>query len=238
MRRILCAVAAALHLVGSLHAHSFKFKAGATFEGEVAEFKGTNVVVVVGAKDGRPYSLTVSTLSEADQKYLAGLRQEMQSRIMGAFGMLLGQKFSPALATSKQEPRGGGLPEYGFRPREPLPNFAEYWVAITPRSNQVFKIVAIGHFESQKALEERDRLLAALKEKYGKAVHHKMDFGSVGSAEYDTMTKDGRKVSIIHSFTGSGGAASISIAYEDEALRKHAQKESGGEERDGLKKHL
>lgn len=225
------------HLI-SLQAHIFTFKAGATFEGEIAEFKGTNVVLVTSAKDGKPYSLTTSLLSEDDQKYLAMRRRELESEITGAFGVRLGQPFRPELATSKHV-FGDGVTLYGFKPQNPLPSFSEYWVRVTPRSNHVFYIVADGRLNWEKAYEERRKILAALEEKYGKAVHRKKDLRSAGTMEYDTMTQGDRVVEV-RFVTGNSPSelTSITISYEDKALRKQAEKESGGQERDGLKKRL
>jgi hypothetical protein len=62
----LCAAAAA----------TFTFKSGATFEGEVVEFKGTNMVIVRSAKDGNLYTITASALAGDGQPRLDELRAQ------------------------------------------------------------------------------------------------------------------------------------------------------------------
>ena len=60
----------------SLHAAEvFEFASGTTLRGEVVEFKGTNSVVVLGSKDGKPYTITISDLSRLSQIHVASLRK-------------------------------------------------------------------------------------------------------------------------------------------------------------------
>lgn len=66
-----------LCVAASLHAATLTFKSGATFEGEVVEFIGTNSVIVKSSKDYKPYTITISMLSTACQEYLAACKERL-----------------------------------------------------------------------------------------------------------------------------------------------------------------
>jgi hypothetical protein len=223
-----------LLLVTTLRASTFTFKSGAKFEGEVVEFKGTNSVIVRSSKDAKPYTITISMLSDGDQQRLT----ELRSQITGAFGLELGQKYSPSPTARKE--LGGRLMGYGFTPRPPLPNFTEYVVAVTPRSNHIFRISATGYFDDGlNAFQERGKLLAALEEKYGKAVHEDAS-SSRYTPEIDIITKGSREVRLAYISGNSlrGERASITVIYLDNPLAEQAERESRGREREDLKKQL
>ena len=55
---------------------TFTFKSGAKFEGEVVEFKDTNMVIVRSAKDGNLYTITASVLAGDGQQRLDELRAQ------------------------------------------------------------------------------------------------------------------------------------------------------------------
>ena len=108
--------------------------------------------------------------------------------------MKLGQKFDLKYATTTNKLRESfttkgefvqvDLPSYGFKPRVPLPHFTDYSVEVTPRSNLVYSITTSGmDFESfSTANDEREKLLAVLQQKYGKAtVMLSSDAQSVGT---------------------------------------------------------
>jgi hypothetical protein len=225
---------------------TFTFKSGAKFEGEVIEFKGTNSVVVRSAKDAKPYTITISMLTEDDQQRLA----ELRSQITGAFGMVLGQKFIPSSITALDDGEGYWR-RYRFSPSAPLPGFTQYWVRVTPGSNRIWSIGAVALFgkDSVAAWKERQKLVAALEEKYGKAVHEEAS-ESRYTPETDTITKDNREVAVRYgdfrrgivlpdgTQTVDDSPAMVSIIYQDKSLAAQAEKESGGHERDELKRKL
>ena len=214
-------------------ASTFTFKSGARFEGEVVEFKGTNSVVVRSSKDAKQYTIIISMLSDDDQRQLA----ELRSQITGAFGIKLGQKFNLSFA-SALDSGTGYQKRYRFSPAPPLPNFTEYWVKVTPHSNHVWSIGAIALFgeDSMKAWSERRKIVAALEEKYGKAVHEEASERRY-TPETDTITKDSREVAVRYGGFRRGPAfqdgtriddspAIVSILYEGKSLAAEAEKES------------
>jgi len=101
-------------------------------------------------------------------------------QIVGAFGIKLGQRFDPSYATftnksqesitTKGEWVDIKLPLYGFKPKNPLSEFNNYNVVVTPLSNIVCSIRAWAGFASAaSALAEYRKLSAALQEQHGKA---------------------------------------------------------------------
>lgn len=50
------------------------FQKGGRFAGRFQEFKGTNQVLLLWAKDHKPYSINISDLSESDQNFLKTFR--------------------------------------------------------------------------------------------------------------------------------------------------------------------
>jgi hypothetical protein len=120
-----------------------------------------------------------------------------------------------------------------------LPNFTEYWVKVTLRSNHVWSIGAIALFgeDSVKASSERRKIVAALEEKYGRAVHAEAS-ESRYTPETDTITKDNREVAVRYANFRRGivlpdgtqavenSPPLVSIIYEDKSLAAEAEKES------------
>jgi hypothetical protein len=216
----------------------FTFKSGAKFEGEVVEVKGTNSVIVRSAKDAKLYTITISMLTNEEQRRLATL----QSQIAGAFGIRLGQTFRVANAVKTDERSGMKfLASCPFAPIAPLPNFTEYSVRVTPRSNRVCSVSAGAYFgeDDIKAWAERQKIVAALEEKYGKAIH--TDASSVRyTPETDTITKNNCLVEVRSvsskppllapdgSVIADGRPACIFIEYRDVSLQNEAEKQLRG----------
>ena len=217
-------------------AATFTFKSGAKFEGEVVEFKGTNSLVVRSAKDAKLYTITISMLADEDQHRLV----ELQSQITGAFGIKLGQSFRAVKTVEVSELSGiKYLASCPFTPTARVPNFSEYVVRVTPRSNHVYSVMASAYFgeNSLKAYGERVKIVAALEEKYGKAEHttstdrDKMDV--------DTITKGNRIVEVRSMGCTHGDyeiarlagtevpvyPAFVVIEYRDLLLQNEAEKE-------------
>lgn len=99
--------------------------------------------------------------------------------IGGAFGIDLGQQFDPTQATAQGE-LTNGTPMYGFKPTKPYQAFQDYWVLITPRTQQVYAIWARGKFDNAaKASAEADVLMTILTRKYGPQDKDSMAIGDV-----------------------------------------------------------
>jgi hypothetical protein len=126
--------------------------------------------------------------------------EEVPSQITGAFGIKLGQTFRVASGAETEERYGKKYSaRCPFTPTARLPNFSEYMVCVTPRSNHAFSVSATAYFgeDSLKAYAERDKIVAALEEKYGKAEHTtSRGLHNEVDCYYDTITKGNRTVEI------------------------------------------
>ncbi len=155
-------------------------------------------------------------------------------QIVGAFGLKLGQRFDPKYAvstntfrdsfTTKGEPVYVDMTSYCFKPRNSLPHFTSYDVEVTPRSNFVYSISAmtsaLNSLTSPSPFgEERDKLLAVLQQKYGKAVA-KLS----GDCIWHTIKQDTREVTLTFSHS-TNSIPCLSIRYTDTALSRQARSE-------------
>jgi hypothetical protein len=60
-----------------LNAATINFKSGATFNGEVLSFKGTDSVVMKSSKDGKAYTILISDLTDSSQRLLESQKGTM-----------------------------------------------------------------------------------------------------------------------------------------------------------------
>jgi hypothetical protein len=154
------------------------------------------------------------------------------------YGIKLGQRFTPAMATAKRDFNFDGFygesVEYSFRPKNPLPSFTEHWLQITPVTTLVHTIRAGRFYADIGAWSfDQQKLLAALKDKYGKASERTLYFGSETA---DTYTFKNGDVEIM--LYGYAPALVIWVSYTDPNLRAQAEKEFDAHGRDALKKRL
>ena len=263
--RFAAAVGTALLAAFIGQATTYHFKSGATFEGEVVEVKGTNAVIR-SDKDGMVYTLPIAYLTEADQTlitvttgspmsaddYFAGYRAAQQrekeplpeqpenpadeGKIVGAFGLRLGQTFDTKYATATNKSSDlvsvkGELihvdrTSYTFRPRLYLPHFTWYSADITPRSNLVYTVTAMASslgredppFDDAK---ECDKLLSVLQQKYGRATNLRPYTNSV----LYTIKQGTREVTLSHHTYSGASAGCLIISYTDTALYQQAKHE-------------
>jgi len=199
-------------------------KSGTNIEGTVVEFKGTNSVVIRSAKDEKLYTVKISMLTEDDQRRLD--TDASRPPITGAFGLALGQKFDPRSAASSE--KMGASVQYGFKPTVPLPSFSKYYLELTPRSSRIWRIAAMGIFESdgeERAQQVREKTIVALWEKYGRPVHEvDVDERRTEITETDRFTKGDREVSV--TYTSAVGRAFVHLVYRDKSLDKQALQEA------------
>ena len=148
-------------------------------------------------------------------------------QIVGAFGIKLGQRFDPSHATftnwSKESMSTKGewvqikLPFYGFKPKNPLSEFNNYHVVVTPLSNIVCSIGAGGRFMSAaSALAEYRKILTALQEQHGKAT-----FLSPKDMQAATIQQNRREVRLGCILWTN--LSSLTVCYEDNALMHQAK---------------
>ena len=147
-----------------------------------------------------------------------------EQKIMGAFGIQLGDYFdtSSAIGTGELE---DGTPMYQFSPEKKFRSFDDYYVLITPKTHKIYGIWGIGTAEnSQKCEKEQALIMDLLKKKYG--VKEKEGFFDpvTGAKNIDQGNRDVtvkcsgfRDMSFVD--------MSINIRYYDRELKKLAEEE-------------
>lgn len=226
--------------LASAAAPIWTFKQGGKMEAEFLDFIGTNSVILLRVADAKNYTVNISDLSVESLALLTDFRAQP---IRSAFGMILGQTFSPGSAIEKRSgPESAGhaaSTSYRFRPTSPIADFSDYWVNITPLSHRVYKVGIMGRFELNKALDVEEKLLVLIEEKYGrKMTREHLDFHEAGSAETLTLKIGKRQIVLVHSLGRDVGLTSVSLWYSDEALAKQAEQELEGKSHDIFKSKL
>ena len=142
-----------------------------------------------------------------------------EESIEGAFGKFLGDYFDPKSATGKSA-LTDGTPMYRFNPKNPYRAFNSYFVMITPKSNRIFSIWAIGGFDnSSKAKNEQSVLLKVLESKYGSK--GKQD---LFSALYDSESINHGDRYILTKVSGVFDVT-LEVRYYDKKLKEVAEEE-------------
>jgi hypothetical protein len=198
------------------------------------EVTRTNSVLVRSDKDGMVYTLNLDYLTDEARFIATHGTQPADSasgseQIVGACGLKLGEWFDPNYAThtnkstdtvtTKDETLHVNLTSYSFKPETPLPNFTDYSVGVTPRSNIVYSIEmrkSYGAIEA--ARPEEDKLLAVLQQKYGKATRA---YYSATKCTMSTIKQGTREVSLISGFPTLGSF--VSLRYTDTTLKEQAK---------------
>jgi hypothetical protein len=252
----------------SLRASTFTFKSGTKFEGEVVEFKGTNMVIVRNAKDANLYTITASMLAGNGQQRLDELRTEQAkvlaeqhrlaarrsqeddvpaeqeekdpSAITGNFGLKLGQRFNLSLATSTNSM----ITPYGFK----IPSYG--FQPSYPLTNFTSYWVdvtprsnVIYSISASTSADFDSSYDWELRMKLLAALEEKYGKSVQSHTDeynYNRITKGTRTVSLIYSRRGGPG---VIIDYQDGVLAGQAEREqkkieAASPERKDLKEHL
>ena len=142
-----------------------------------------------------------------------------QQPIDSAFGISLGGIFDTVKAVGKSS-LTDGTPMYMFQPTKPFRSFSKYYVLITPKTNKVYGIWAIGDVESDPMCKkEQDLLMAILTKKYGQSGNKDLMSNFM---DVETIQSDNRK--IITKCSGYSDVT-IDIRYYDNDLKSIAEKE-------------
>ena len=142
-----------------------------------------------------------------------------QEKIIGAFGIELGQVFNPSSAIGEAS-LTDGTPLYQFNPEKKFRSFSDYYVLITPQSNKVHTIWATGNFENDPTCKkEQELVMAIIQKKYGEA-----EKDGLISNMYDVKQVVQGKKRIITKCTGFTDV-SLDIRYKDMELNEIADKE-------------
>ena len=140
-------------------------------------------------------------------------------KIVGAFGIKLGQQFNPdnAIGMAKLT---DGTPMYQFNPKKKFRLFKRYYVLITPKTHKVYGIWGISNMENLDTCKaEQKVLMAILEKKYGKAkkeglMSALMDAKMIDQGNRYVLTKCSGIVDV-----------TLEIRYYDMKLKNLAEKE-------------
>lgn len=142
-----------------------------------------------------------------------------EEKITGAFGIELDQTFNPQEATGKGS-LTDGTPMYQFSPKKKFRSFTTYYVLITPKSQKVYSIWAIGKTENDPSCRKEQALvMAILQKKYGK-----VEKDQLFSSLYDIKQIDQGNRYVLTKCSGFGDV-SLDIRYRDKKLEEQAEKE-------------
>lgn len=139
-------------------------------------------------------------------------------KVEGAFGKKLGTIFNPAQARYVAK-LVDGTPMYEFTPSTGFRSFNRYYVLITPTTQKIYCIAAMGHFDSREAAKsEQAVIMEILRQKYGET-ESEQPF----ELDDDKRIVKGR-CHIVTSITGYGDVY-LKIQYIDGVLALLAEKE-------------
>jgi hypothetical protein len=222
----------------------WQFQSGARFQGAFVQLSGTNVIVERGGKE---YTLALDKLSQTDRDYV-----QEQPQPFEIFGVRLGQKFVPGMATAREiqmpsPPPGIDPPppilEYVFQPKKPAPEFSHYYVRFTPQTKIIYEVYASADFPAGgkigAVLDAREKLEAALEERYGKRTTRS---GISPAPDVDEFVFSGVVIGVywvVLPYAPYGER--LWISYTDKNLEAQAQKElspTERKEREALKGRL
>lgn len=150
--------------------------------------------------------------------------QFQQQEITGAFGVTLGTKVDLSRYKKTGEARGG-IPLYGFTPKNPIEGFTTYWFQATPKTGIIYCVWAQGHFEGVDWENQHDvckkRLavvLDLLRKRYGQEEKGLFDF----DPDHAFITRGNRDIMV--KCTGLV-ETTLDLFYTDNDLKEQAEKE-------------
>ena len=154
---------------------------------------------------------------------------QKKQKITSAFGIKLGQEFSPKKAL-KSVLGGDRTIFYYFKPPKRKGNFTHYMVVITPKTHRVAEIWIGADYATQAEAEKgRDTIIRMLESRYGER-----DIGSVHArnAEFygGCAIVQGKRYIMIYTVP-EGGKTRLLIKYVHETYKKLVQAERRGLEK-------
>ena len=148
------------------------------------------------------------------------IASKAESRIEGAFGARIGEKFDVETAIGKSHMRDG-TPLYKFSPINPYDKFDTYYILITPVSKIIYSIWAQGEMENDDVCKHEQKvLMELLTEKYGSTKRT-----SSSNVFYDVarITQGDRD---IYTDCAESEKITLKVVYIDHRLEKQAEEES------------
>lgn len=144
---------------------------------------------------------------------------QAEEKILGAFGVELGQVFDPSGAIGKGS-LTDGTPMYKFSPKKKFRSFSTYYALITPKTHKVYSIWAIGNMENDPSCKKEQALIMAiLQKKYGKIEKDQL-FSNI----YDVKQIDQGNRYVLTKCSGFVDV-SLDIRYKDKKLETIAENE-------------
>ncbi len=148
-------------------------------------------------------------------------------KIEEGFGIKLGQEIRdenlPEGLNMERVDENDGEVIYSFIPEHPYGPLTEYLVFVTPASDRVYQIQALGHFKRRdNCVEELDILEKLLARKYGEKNYD----ASLQFTDLDVINFGDRKRKIIVKCSGFFSKHKLKLIYLDKELMKVARKEA------------
>jgi len=142
------------------------------------------------------------------------------SRIEGAFGARIGDKFDVETAIGKSH-MTDGTPLYKFTPINPYDKFDTYYILITPVTKIIYSIWAQGEMENDDACKHEQKVLMELLT--GK-------YGSTKGTSYSNVFYDVARITQgdrdIYTDCTESEKITLKVIYIDHKLEKQAEEES------------
>lgn len=158
---------------------------------------------------------------ENNESKISASKQIGNAKIIGGFGLKLGDTFDIKSATGSSQTTAGEI-LYTFSPSKKIKYFKHYYVLVTPKSHKIREIWGVGSYENTASCKKNlDVLEVMLEKKYGG--FDKPTF-SMEALKYvnDSSNKD-RGIAI--KCTGFMNPISFYIMYKDSSLNELSKKE-------------
>jgi hypothetical protein len=139
-----------------------------------------------------------------------------------AFGMRLGATFDPS---DVPDVIIGGAPAYYFTPSDPSPLFDFYFVQITPVTNRIHTIGAVGKTDDLKTCRtQRAGLMARLTNKHGPVTEFGLQPAATFDLDYELIVQ-GNGARVIGVSCGGTAPIIFSLTYYADDLADLAEEE-------------
>ena len=151
-----------------------------------------------------------------------------EEEIAGAFGMELGEQVSESdsrITEVEDSSRDAGL-KLAFEPDHPFGALDQYHVLITPKTRKIYRVTAVGSFESASACEgELAVLQEALEERYGATDENVGDTIVSSMSGVDVIRFGSPPQRIVGTCIGSMGEHRVTLSYIHDEIEKRAKAE-------------
>lgn len=134
-------------------------------------------------------------------------------KIEGAFGLKLGDVFSPT-GIEGEAKQSVSDNRYQFTPEKPNKVFSEYFVVVTPTTHRIYRIIAIARWpDGNEGYKVSEAIAALLNRKYGET-----------SKLIGQVVQNNRVVGMSNDSSGPEGVT-FHVTYEDSDIARQAEVE-------------